>query len=356
MYEFPPIFRDAWYLYLTSRVVTQLILTLVLALLSIRFIQRRHYYAWVIALALILLTYNQFSAYEFEYRIWLAKIPFVQFCIVLIATGRCLWNAERSDAPESSGAVPLLVNGFLGFCTFMFFALPAVSAPRDVRGRVQCRSNLKQIGLALHNFHDDFDRFPKAARTTASQAELPATSPKAQRSWRVTLLPYLENADLYSRYDSDAAWDSDINLPLSRERISSYDCAVRPSNVDQQQRFLSAYAAVTGPNAAFKNNNFVHIRDISDGTSNTVMVVEACGSQIVWTEPRDVRIDSMKMSVNGPGDQPGRSFGISSSYHRGGSQILLADGSVRFASQDIDPKVLRALMTIDSNDPMPADW
>ncbi len=89
---------------------------------------------------------------------------------------------------------------------------------------------------------------------------------------------------------------------------------------------------------------------ISDGTSNTVLVVEACGQEIVWTRPQDIQLSSQNVGVNLPGTQPNHSSGAWSSFHRGGSHTLLADGSVRFISEKTEPKILKALLTATAED------
>jgi len=96
------------------------------------------------------------------------------------------------------------------------------------------------------------------------------------------------------------------------------------------------------------------LKDVTDGVSNTLAIVEACGLPVVWTEPRDVDLAEQRVGVNLPGDQPGRSRGVVSSYHPQGGHVAMADGSVRFMSADIDPGVLRALLSATGGEPPPA--
>jgi hypothetical protein len=95
----------------------------------------------------------------------------------------------------------------------------------------------------------------------------------------------------------------------------------------------------------------MNLKTVTDGTSNTIAVVEACGHPVVWTEPRDIDLDQQAVGVNLPGEQPGRSRGVVSSYHHAGGHVGLADGSVRFVSEQIDPNVLRALLTATGGEP-----
>ena len=83
--------------------------------------------------------------------------------------------------------------------------------------------------------------------------------------------------------------------------------------------------------------------------------MEACGTRIVWTNPEDIDVDSATIGINLLSHEPGLSDGIMSSHHTGGAQAALADGSVRFISADTDPKILKALLTVDGKEPV-ADY
>lgn len=90
--------------------------------------------------------------------------------------------------------------------------------------------------------------------------------------------------------------------------------------------------------------------DFSDGASNTAIVAEACGQQIVWTEPRDIELTDENLGINLPGHKSGQSIGSWSSYHQNGAHTVLADGSVRFLSVNTDPRVLRAITTVNGGE------
>ena len=204
--------------------------------------------------------------------------------------------------------------------------------------RTTCRNNLKQIGLAIHNYHDDFNIFPAAV------------SGKPGVSWRVSILPYLDQAALFKRYDQQKKWDSPPNDGLALERLDELRCPSNYNPKDSQGRWFTAYSMPTGLHSVGASPKGTRIRDITDGTSNTLLVVEACGAQIVWTEPRDVDVASQPTGINLKGTKPGQSAGWLSSYHSGGTQVLLADGSVRFVSAKIDPTVLKNMATVDGGE------
>jgi hypothetical protein len=163
----------------------------------------------------------------------------------------------------------------------------------------------------------------------------------------VAILPYLEQDRLFTRYDRDQPWTNPTNIAIATERIDSLICR---SNYHAQQdglgRWYTAYSMPTGANTVGANPHGTSIKEISDGTSNTALVMEACGAQLVWTEPRDINVDQMPAGINLKGTSSGHSDGWMSSYHLHTVHVLLADGSVRSLSTDTDPDVLRKLVSI----------
>jgi prepilin-type processing-associated H-X9-DG protein len=206
--------------------------------------------------------------------------------------------------------------------------------------RSECKNNLKQIGLALHNYHEVLGIFP------ASRISDPFVS------WRVHLLQFLDGESLYWDYDQEQAWDSDTNTAIAQQQVwGVYDCPSRPMRVDAQGRYFTDYAMLTGRGAFSLPNNPIRKQDVTDGLSNTLAVTEASGLNIVWTEPRDAETDSQPIGVNLAGDEDSESRGIASSRHSNGAHVLFADGTVEFLNEDIDPQVLKALTTIAGGEP-----
>ncbi len=196
--------------------------------------------------------------------------------------------------------------------------LPAVQAAREAARRSSSSNNLKQIGLALHNYHDTYRQFPPAVVTDANGNPL--------YSGRVLLLPFLEQKPLSDQWDLSAAWDSPQNLPLSQAAMKVFD---DPSARPEQH---SHYEFVTGTGAMFETGSPHDFSSITDGTSNTIAVVEMRTSNPSWAAPSSVDISQL-------------AAGLPKGNHPGGNLVLLADGSVRFVSQTVDQKVLRALAT-----------
>lgn len=249
-------------------------------------------------------------------------------------------SAAGGMRPVKSGMsgwiILLIVGGVLAtiaipIALMVALLLPAVSGAREAARRTACKNNLKQIGLALHNYHEVYGSFPPAY--------IADKDGKPMHSWRVLILPYLGQSYLYDIYDFSKPWDSPENRNVLNMMPDVYRC---PSDVKQgAPSTTTSYAASFGPHCVFRGSEPVRIPDIADGTSNTIIVGEASGAAIPWTKPVDVDVSQFPL-VGDP-----RGF---SSEHKGGCQILLGDGSVRFVSEHTPEPTLRALYTFDGNE------
>jgi type II secretory pathway pseudopilin PulG len=197
--------------------------------------------------------------------------------------------------------------------------VPALQAARNAARRTQSQNNLKQIALAMHNYAAVNGSFPPAV--------LYGPDGKTPYSWRVALLPYLDAGPLFDQYKFDEAWDSPNNKKiLARMPAALRDPAAPAGSTD------ASYFALVGEATLFSGKEGTRFEQITDGTSNTLLVVEAKRA-IPWTKPEDIPYDA---------DKPLPKLG---GYYQEGFNAALADGSVRFISQTIDEKVLRALIT-----------
>ena len=355
MHEFPPLFWPPTNYPAAPQVLITIALSVAVLVGSIRVTgTRRNCLIWGLVVPLTWLYLSHCGA-----RVPVPGQGFyrtVSFCLLLIATLqaaiRSLIKARTRNASKdgnwlTDGRRAFIGGLILGTVAAYLFTPPSVALPPYLYPRYACKNNLKQIGLALHGYHDDESYFPLAKSRGVAV------------SWRVAVLPYLDEAELFSRYEFNEPWDSVDNSNLAKERVSSYDCEYRPRRFDANNNFFTAYAAVTGKGAAFEPTEYVRRAEFTDGMSNTMMVAEACGKQIVWTEPRDVNIDKEVLTVNAPGAAIHTSNGILSSYHGGGAQLLMADGSVQFIGESIDRSVIRQLITrngIPASQENPDDW
>jgi beta-lactamase regulating signal transducer with metallopeptidase domain len=203
--------------------------------------------------------------------------------------------------------------------------LPAVAKARDAAQRAQSTNNLKQVALAMHNYADVNKSFPPAV--------LLGPDGKTKYSWRVAILPYLEQEHLYRQYNFNEPWDSENNKKILAQMPAVYRHPSAPGAAGNRQS--SSYYLLTGEGGIFNEKpsktgtGFVQIRD---GTSNTLLVVEA-KRDIPWTKPEDIPFDVERELPKLGG------------YAAEGFPVAFADGSVRFIASSIDPQVLKALFT-----------
>jgi hypothetical protein len=171
-------------------------------------------------------------------------------------------------------------------------------------------------------------------------------------TWRLSLLNYTERTPPETHYNCEFPWDAAENLPAGQTRPYCR-CPWNLFPTDSAGRYFADYAAVTGPDTAFPDGKGLHLSQISDGLAQTMLLGECSGLNIVWTEPRDIDTSKQRIGINFPGGRPGWSSSILSSYHRGGAYAGFADGSARFLSEKIDPKVLHALTTATGGEKLP---
>ena len=213
--------------------------------------------------------------------------------------------------------------------------LPAVQASREAARRAQCVNNLKQMGLAYHNFHSANNNFP---------SNIADKKGKPLLSWRVAILPYLEQQALYDKFKLDEPWDSPNNKELIQYMPQVYTC---PSRVNEPKPTQTHYQVFFGPGALFDKDGPTGLQNVTDGSSNTMMAVEAANA-VTWTKPDDIPFDQ------GPNFKPANLFGMGST-HSGGMNALFGDGSVKFLKTSINQVLLKALITRAGGEVISAD-
>jgi RNA polymerase sigma factor (sigma-70 family) len=225
-------------------------------------------------------------------------------------------KAQKSDEPEDSRRPP------------------AVAKPEqaDDAGTVregplllQSANKLKLLALAMHYYHDTFQEFPAPA--------IYSKDGKPLLSWRVAILPYTKDRDLYKQFKLDEPWDSPHNKKLLERMPEVY----APTAISSPEPFSTYYQVFVGKGAAFEGKRGVRIADFTDSTSRTILIAEA-GKAVPWTKPEDLSYAP---------DKPLPSLG---GMFRDVLNVAAADGSVHLLPKKLDRKLLRALITRDGRE------
>ncbi len=287
--------------------------------------------------------------------------------------------------------------------------LPAVQQAREAARRTQCKNNLKQIGLALHNYHDAFETFPMGycAAMTYGSGSIPGGDDTDNGwGWSALILPQLDQAPLYNQFNFGQPIK---NFPAIQTSIAAYLCPsdltpggpvtiVNSTGTLVTTAAVSSYAAVCGGDetgtadltglGAFYRNSRVRMADITDGTTHTILVMEraTCKSRGIWagaintgvvscgpkntasqtaTEPAACLV-LVHAHLNNVTVDPDGGLDDASSLHVGGSFVLFADGSVHFVrdipgdlpngSYTSDSIIFQAFTTRANADNAPDDW
>ncbi len=216
--------------------------------------------------------------------------------------------------------------------------LPATQSAREAARRSQCSNNLKQIGLALHNYHDTYGQFPPAAIGPYN------VSRDRQFSWIVAILPFLEQQPLYDKLRLDLPCDHPHNVAVLQIAPTALFCPSDPAPSATLEGFpKTSYVAVTGADSTLGAGSTrgvigfeggLRLEEIVDGANNTIMVAEVTdgGPWFAGGSGTARRIDDWVQK---------RTW----SQHPGGGSFVFADGSVRFLSSATEPHTLRHLAT-----------
>jgi len=288
--------------------------------------------------------------------------------------------------------------------------LPAVQAAREAARRIHCTNNFKQVGIAMHNYHSSYGTFPPGFVYFHPSA--PDNDPPNYLfygyGWSVVLLPYSEQAEIFDQSEAESPVHTGLgsydNPCMGEMQVPFYLCPSDPqkelcgigslykncdgtADNDNRDWFrTNAYGVCDKDSVWFApkgssipdagqlyqtpalhadgilmNRNAIRVAEIFDGTTNTLMVGEVTGGEPgshqgpTWAA---FVLRSTAGGINGAGSIPGegeyygspeQSF---SSYHPGGCHFAMADGSVHFITENIDPDILAALTTRRGGEPI----
>jgi hypothetical protein len=212
--------------------------------------------------------------------------------------------------------------------------IEAVQKMRGAAARAQGQNNLKQLALAMVNYANTMrGRLPAHA--------IYSKDGKPLLSWRVLILPYIEQQQLYQQFHLNEPWDSEHNKKLLAKMPKVY---ASPEDEKTIQEHVTHYQAFIGKGAFFEGKQGLRFpAEFVDGTSNTIMFVEA-SKAVPWTKPEDIPFDPEK---------PLPELGLP-----GASYFLAAmcDGSVRTISHNIRPQTLRSAITRNGGEVLGPDF
>lgn len=276
--------------------------------------------------------------------------------------------------------------------------LPAVQKVREASARTQCQNNMKQFGLALHNYATNNNSYLPASRVTVNGVS-------KFRSWTPLALAYVEQDAVGRLWDFNVRWNVEPNLTTSKTTFKLFTCPSAPERAPApngigpgdygsvntiRRRFYTANGIGAqfplGPTGspddeaigALQKVKDTHILAIEDGTSNTMMIAEDsgrpslfqksrgntgltvadgwgwadpdCGFSVDGVNPTDLTTTGGTCFINCTNDSEFFSF------HTGGMNVCMADGSVRYISENVSAATLAALVTAKGGDLPGTDW
>jgi Protein of unknown function (DUF1559) len=243
---------------------------------------------------------------------------------VLRKTPNGIESVARQTVPGNMGMSTLPITvGLL---------VPAVQKVRDAAGRMQSSNNLRQIGIAMLNYEGAYGNLPAAYSVDKAGKPL--------LSWRVHILPFIEQDALYKEFHLDEPWDSAHNKKLIEKMPKIY---LSPASAAGPG--MTTYLTVRGKDTAFPGDKGVKLSEIPDGTSNTIAVVETSDKKaVIWTKPDDFELNEKNPMEGLLGHWPA------------GFLAAFCDGSVRLISRSVDPKALKNAFIRNDGNPLPPDF
>jgi prepilin-type N-terminal cleavage/methylation domain-containing protein len=286
----------------------------------------------------------------------------------------------------------LVVIAIIGILVSLI--LPAVQRARESARQTGCRNNLKQIGLALHNYHSSHRLFPPSSTSDVEQGGwIVVPTSRHIHSWSSLILPYVDQVPLHDQIDFNISSMAPANLLVGEMLPPVYRCPTYSGakfSLDENYTRLSLRCAITNyaamgstdvghiygvnshlltPNGAMFPLSSTTLDAMTDGTGQTVLVCETREEEMmVWMDGGTAALVARPYDAGNPPtygkrqvslnyrpyfiyDNPSSEYGPSS-MHPGGALHLLGDGSVRFISENIDERVYAALATFAGKEPV----
>lgn len=235
----------------------------------------------------------------------------------------------------------LKVLGLLAISAVLFgigFLLlwPSIVSLKVRRDKIACMNNLQTIARALNEYAAQHGTYPPPIVYDKAG--------KAMHSWRVLILPQLGELDLYTSYDFEQSWDSTQNANLLARCPSVYMSPGTTGIGSEGNYFL-----VTGPGTLFPTSGPLSPADIGDGPSNTLLVVESDNAIWEWTRPLDIDVQNLNPAIGSSGQD------TIGGTHKDGATMAFADGASGWLEDDLDPVLLKAIISPNGGEPVSPD-
>ena len=301
-----------------------------------------------------------------------------------------LTRSKRTDKTRSAYTMIEMLVVIAIMLLLVSLLVPAVQFAREAARRTTCQNHLKQIGLALHNYAGGFGVFPPSS-TSAIDYGIWSSNPSEfhLQSWSSLILPRLDQGDLYNRVNFNVSALSPANLSAASQKITVYRCpSYSGSDYSQEPLYVAlspkyairnyvALGATTIGNLWKQPDGVIYplsstaFRDISDGTSNTILIAETREPNAsVWIDGGTASLSSRRYDDGNPPSYAAPQSALNntpyyesagqgidcrwaaSSLHPGGAHHLFADGSVRFLSQELNARTYDAMVTRSGGEPV----
>lgn len=239
---------------------------------------------------------------------------------------------------DGTGKVLLIVLSVVG----IFLVLGVVGGVfafmrvKEASARMAASNNLKQVGIALHSYHDVNNTLPSPFMDPDARGfGLPRSTlaPADRLSWRANILPYIEQANLYQLLDPTEAWNGPRNGTATRAAVKTFGDPLDPVDANTRLRVFVDNGALFDSDPKQR----VPLARVMDGTSNTIMVAEG-GERVPWGQFNEYQFDPV-----GPLPPLGHP-------NRDTILVLMADGSVKSIRKSISPTAMKAAITRAGNE------
>jgi hypothetical protein len=225
-------------------------------------------------------------------------------------------------------------------CALVALLANGIMRAREAARDASCQGRMNQLELAFRNYHDTKGNLPPA--------HMLGPGGKPWHSWRMLILPYIEEHDVYDRYNFDEPWNGPNNRKLADQiYLEIFQC---PSGSDIARTQNTNYVVVVGNETAFPGDQTTKFADFKDGIENTILLVEVEHTGIHWMEPRDLEFNSLTLGASTP-DSPA----VSSPHPRGPAVVFADEIHAYRLRHSMNNATLRALATIAGGEPITRD-